>query len=90
MTQGPSGEDKFLKAFNDPDHVARYPEGPPRFVPGLDALHRMAVLLLAERAPETARMLVLGAGGGAEILALAQMYPGWRFVGVDPASAPQR
>jgi tRNA (cmo5U34)-methyltransferase len=61
------------------------PSGRRVFVPGLDALHRITGLLLAERVSETARVLVLGAGGGAEILALAQMYPGWRFVGVDPA-----
>ncbi len=77
----------FLKHFSDPAAVARYEEGPRRFVPGLDALHRMTGLLLAERVPETGRVLVLGAGGGAELKALADSYPGWRFVGVDPAGA---
>jgi tRNA (cmo5U34)-methyltransferase len=41
--------------------------------------------LLAERVPDTARILVLGAGGGLEMRAMADAYPGWRFVGVDPA-----
>lgn len=85
MSDAPIGQDHFLKAFDDPEHVAKYSEGPRRFVPGLEALHVMTGLLLAERAPETARVLVLGAGGGAELSALATAYPGWRFVGVDPA-----
>jgi tRNA (cmo5U34)-methyltransferase len=47
----------------------------------------MATLLVAERAPDAARILVVGAGGGAELDALARSHAGWRFVGVDP-SAP--
>ena len=50
--------------FADAAAVARYAEGPPRLVPGLAALHRMTLLLLAERAPHDARVLVLGAGAG--------------------------
>src|SRR3546814_10634757 len=68
-----------------PEAVARYTEGPKRFVPGLDGLHRMTGLLLAERVPENADILVLGAGGGSEMKAMAKAHPGWRFTGVDPA-----
>lgn len=71
--------------FSDPQAVARYAEGPPRYVPGFDSLHRMTSVLLAERAPERARVLVLGAGGGLELEALAVANPGWSFVGVDPS-----
>lgn len=80
-------QEHFLKNFSDPEAVARYEEGPRRFVPGLDALHRMTGLLLAERVPTAGRVLVLGAGGGAELRALADSYPHWSFVGVDPAAA---
>lgn len=86
MTEAAEGAGGFLKMFDDPDHVAQYTEGPRRFVPGFDALHRMTGLLLAERAPADARILVLGAGGGLELAALAEAYPGWHFVGVDPAA----
>lgn len=75
----------FLAAFRDPEAVSRYAEGPRRFVPGFDALHRMTSLLLAEATPPEARVLVLGAGGGLELKALAEAHAGWRFVGVDPA-----
>lgn len=73
-------------AFSDPQAVARYAEGPPRLVPGFADLQRMVMLLLAERAPDDARVLVLGAGGGLEIKALAEARPGWRFDGVDPSA----
>jgi tRNA (cmo5U34)-methyltransferase len=77
----------FLAAFNDPDAAARYADGPRRFVPALAELHRMTGMLLAERAPQDAHVLVLGAGGGLELKAMANAYPDWRFTGVDPAAA---
>ncbi|OAF11681.1 class I SAM-dependent methyltransferase [Bradyrhizobium neotropicale] len=67
--------------------VAKYTEGPPRFVPGYNSMLSMAAILLAERAHEDARILVLGAGGGLELKAFAQAQPSWTFDGVDP-SAP--
>jgi tRNA (cmo5U34)-methyltransferase len=72
--------------FSNPDAVARYAEGPRRFVPGFADLHRMTSVLLAERAPADARVLVLGAGGGLELKALADAQPGWTFDGVDPSA----
>lgn len=75
----------LLAPFSDPQAVARYAEGPPRFVPGFGDLHRMTVLLLAERIPDDARLLVLGAGGGLELKAFAEARPNWTFEGVDPA-----
>ncbi|MEV3905837.1 class I SAM-dependent methyltransferase [Mycobacterium sp. NPDC050551] len=62
-----------------------YADNPPRFVPGYREIHRLAAILISERAPERARVLVLGAGGGLEIKALAEARPGWTFDGVDPA-----
>lgn len=78
-------QNALLAHFDDPAAVDRYVDGPPRFVPGLADLHRMTGLLLAEAAPHDARVLVLGAGGGLELAALAARYPGWSFDGVDPA-----
>lgn len=79
------GAQHFLDSFRDPAAVARYTDGPRRFVPGHDGLHRMTGLLLAERAPADAHILVLGAGGGLELKAMAEAHPGWRFTGIDPA-----
>jgi tRNA (cmo5U34)-methyltransferase len=50
----------------------------------------MMSLLLAERTPPDGRVLVLGAGGGLELKALADAHPGWSFDGVDPSPAMLR
>lgn len=63
-----------------------YAEGPPRQVPGFSSLHRMVSQLLAERVPSDGRVLVLGAGGGLELRALAEAHAGWLFDGVDPSA----
>jgi len=77
---------ELLDPFSNAQAVARYAEGPPRLVPGFAGLHRMTTILLAERTPRDAHVLVLGAGGGLELKALAEAHPGWTFVGVDPAA----
>jgi tRNA (cmo5U34)-methyltransferase len=76
-----------MSSFHDPAAAAHYADGPTRQVPGLQALHRMSTLLLAEQVPEQGRVLVLGAGGGLELKVFADAQPGWRFLGIDP-SAP--
>ena len=75
-----------MDPFSDPQAVAWYAERPPRLVPGFDSLQRMAEVLLAERAPNDARVLVLGAGGGLKLRAFAQARPGWIFDGIDPSA----
>lgn len=73
--------------FCDPQAIAKYTEGPPRFVPGYNAMLSMAAILLAERVPDDAQVLVLGAGGGLELKAFAEAHRGWHFDGVDPSAA---
>ncbi len=80
-----NGTQQLLSAFSDPVSVARYADGPRRYVPGFSDLHRMTGILLAERAPPDATVLVLGAGGGLELKALAELHPAWTFVGIDPS-----
>lgn len=75
-----------MNAFSDPDAVAHYAAGPPRLVPGFAGMQRMIMVLLAERAPSDARVLVLGAGGGLELRAFAEAQPGWTFDGIDPSA----
>lgn len=75
-----------MTPFSDPAVVASYAEATPKKVPGLADLHRMAAILLAERASDNAEILVVGAGGGLELKAFAEAQPGWRFLGVDPSA----
>lgn len=71
--------------FSDASALRDYAEKTARIVPGLHDLQTMSALLLAERAPESADVLVIGAGGGMELKALAEAHPKWQFVGVDPS-----
>lgn len=72
--------------FVDPERVRRYVEqGPPAFAPGHAGMLQMIGVLLAERVATAGTVLVVGAGGGLETRYLAEVEPGWRFVGVDPA-----
>src|SRR5688572_23830458 len=73
------------EAFSDPQHVARYTEGPPRMVPGYVGMQRMTTLLLAERVADEGQVLVLGAGGGLELKMFAETNPQWGLFGVDPS-----
>lgn len=60
-------------------------KGPRLLVPGYAAfLQAIATLLDADLADD-ASILVMGAGGGAELMALAPVRAGWRFIGVDPS-----
>ena len=75
---------EYTNQFSDPEVMTRYAEGPPRLVPGFVDLQRMTSLLLAERAPNNARVLILGAGGGLELKAFTEAHSGWSFDGIDP------
>ncbi len=75
-----------MQPFTQPAAVSRYAEDTPKKVPGYADLHRMAALLLAERAPAQANILVVGAGGGLELKAFAEAQPNWHFTGVDPSA----
>lgn len=74
-----------MSNFSHPDTISSYAEMAERNVPALRDLHRMVSLLLAEKAPIDGRILVLGAGGGLELRAMAKLNPGWHFDGVDPS-----
>ncbi len=76
-----------LTPFLDPTSVSAYVRETPRKVPGLADLYTMATLLLAEHASGAAHVLVVGAGGGLEIRAMANARPDWQFTGVDPSPA---
>lgn len=54
-------------------------------IPGYEALHSLTTLLVAEMTGARGRTLVVGAGTGAECVAIGQSCPQMTLVGVDPA-----
>ncbi|MBX3726801.1 MAG: class I SAM-dependent methyltransferase [Xanthomonadales bacterium] len=50
-----------------------------------DGMHLLLTVVFSEL-PDDARMLCVGTGTGAEIHALAERFPGWRFVAVEPSA----
>lgn len=55
-------------------------------IPGYEALHQLACMVVAEATGGHGRVLVAGAGSVAECVALAQACPALHVVGVDPAA----
>ena len=55
-------------------------------IPGYEALHSTARALLECQLPPQARILVVAAGTGQELVSCAEGRPGWSFVGVDPSA----
>ena len=67
-------------------HAAKYDAQFARANVFREAIHLVTDFAFAGL-PENARILVVGAGTGSEIIALAARHPGWRFTAVDPAGA---
>lgn len=55
-------------------------------VPGYRLMHELTAAVLLERLPDTARILVVGAGTGEEIAMLGRWAPNWRFTALDPSA----
>lgn len=55
-------------------------------IPGYDDMHQMAASCLRCRLAGDARLLVVGAGDGEEILNLKKTLPTWSVTGVDPSA----
>jgi tRNA (cmo5U34)-methyltransferase len=63
-----------------------YEQGPRWFIPGYDASHTMAAVLLRARIGAQGQILVLGAGGGVELSVFARECASWTLTGVDPSA----
>ncbi|MBY8974944.1 class I SAM-dependent methyltransferase [Rhodobacteraceae bacterium NNCM2] len=70
--------------FFNREMAERYDERNSRLAPISDNLHFLMRLVLDDLPPR-ARILCIGVGTGADILALAEARPEWTFVGVDPS-----
>jgi tRNA (cmo5U34)-methyltransferase len=68
----------------DQERASNYDKRFAKLAPIRNALHLSIRLVLSEL-PNDARILCVGVGTGAELIDLAQAFPQWKFVAVDPA-----
>lgn len=74
-----------LEAIFD-QQAASYDQQWARLSPIRDGLHFLIGTVFSEL-PADARVLCVGAGTGAEMLYLAQRFPGWQFTVVEPSAS---
>jgi tRNA (cmo5U34)-methyltransferase len=79
-------EREELKAVFDQKCASGYDQQWSKIAPLREALHLLIGAVLSDLKPD-ARILCVGAGTGPELIDLAERFPGWRFVAVEP-SAP--
>jgi tRNA (cmo5U34)-methyltransferase len=65
------------------DEAQHYEQRITRLVPGYELLHELTAAQLKVLLPDEATILVVGAGTGKDILALAQMNANWHFIAQD-------
>jgi tRNA (cmo5U34)-methyltransferase len=63
--------------------VEQYAKRANQSVPGRDTFFHLTRFLLNARAPRTRRILIVGSGGGEEILQLSERHGSYSFVEVD-------
>ncbi len=68
-----------------PVQVAQYDNLITKFVPGYEVIFQLAAAHFSTVLPSPARMLVVGAGSGKELLVFGQARPDWSLTGVDPS-----
>lgn len=68
----------------DKEQAAAYDERFAKLAPLKDSLHLLIRILFSEL-PERARILCVGVGTGAELIALAKAFPGFEFAAVEPS-----
>lgn len=81
MTMNPEKTDLFGKK-----HAENYDKSSEGLVTIKDALHLVAKIALMGL-PDDSDILCVGVGTGAELIALAQSNPGWRFTALDSSEA---
>ena len=71
----------------DMEMAVEYDKGIRRALPTYDAMFRIVHSFLRAHVKDAANVLVVGAGGGNEIVTFGKANPTWTFAGVDPSEA---
>ncbi len=58
-----------------------------QMIPGYGFMHRLTEVFLGAELPETASILMVGAGTGAEVVACGTRHSGWTISAIDPSPA---
>jgi len=69
----------------DQERASSYDKRWAKLAPTRDALHFLIRVILSEL-PSDANILCVGVGTGSELIDLAQNFPQWRFMAVEPAA----
>lgn len=78
--------DSEKTGFFGKNHAANYDKSSEGLAAIKDALHLVTKVSLMDL-PDNSEILCVGAGTGAELIALAQSNPGWRFTALDSSEA---
>ena len=57
-----------------------------QMIPGYHVMQRLSEVFLGTELPETASVLMVGAGTGAEVVECGTKHPGWSITAVDPSA----
>jgi tRNA (cmo5U34)-methyltransferase len=71
---------------NSPIAVDEYEQIARLALPGYEVMHTFVQACLRSCLSETANLLIVGAGGGMELVRLGQGNPQWQLLGVDPSA----
>ncbi|MFC3747200.1 class I SAM-dependent methyltransferase [Paenibacillus sp. GCM10012306] len=87
MKKQDSKEDNGSRNWEHPN-VNRYEETIALKIPGYHMMYELLERLLAVRLGNhtSAKVLVVGAGGGQEIVTIGAKHKNWHFTGIDPSS----
>lgn len=67
-------------------HTDRYQSDIRVLLPTYDGLHTLVDAYLRPFVPDEGRVLIVGAGGGTELITLSVAHPNWTFTAIDPAA----
>jgi tRNA (cmo5U34)-methyltransferase len=71
---------------NSPVAANEYDEAAQLALPGYEVMHTMVFACLQAYLPERAKLLVVGAGTGMELIRLGKACPQWHLLGIDPSA----
>lgn len=81
-------EQEFIIDFdtNPPVPASDYEKMALVAIPGYEAMHTMALSFFRSKLPEKANLLIVGAGGGMELVTFGKSNLQWQMLGVEPSS----